>query len=197
MSAVIGHLARDEKLSPPLTGLSLLIPALLDYRAIPDQYKPMITSYEQNKAAPVLGMPQIERFMCKSPKSSQRLLLCFSHPAQYSISEMSFCCKFTDHVPAGYQPDLKSTLYNVFADPHNFDGLPPTFFQVCGLDPLRDEALLYERLLREQHGTKTLLKVYPGLPHAFWSGFPTLDVSKRFIEETMEGVKWLLEQVGK
>ena len=119
-----------------------------------------------------------------------------SRTIQYKWN-VSFFYRLTEDAIAGYQPDLKSTLYNVFADPHNFDGLPPTFFQVCGLDPLRDEALLYERLLREQHGTKTLLKVYPGLPHAFWSGFPTLEVSKRFIEETMEGVKWLLEQSRK
>ena len=37
--------------------------------------------------------------------------------------------------------------------------LPPTFFQICGLDPLRDDAFLYDRLLREA-GCKTLVKVY-------------------------------------
>jgi acetyl esterase/lipase len=37
--------------------------------------------------------------------------------------------------------------------------LPPTFFQICGLDPLRDDAFLYNRLLREA-GCKTYVKVY-------------------------------------
>jgi acetyl esterase/lipase len=37
--------------------------------------------------------------------------------------------------------------------------LPPTFFQICGLDPLRDDGFLYERLLREA-GCKTYVKVY-------------------------------------
>ncbi|KAF9261872.1 hypothetical protein L218DRAFT_1001189 [Marasmius fiardii PR-910] len=28
-------------------------------------------------------------------------------------------------------------------------GLPPAFFQICGMDPLRDEAFLYEKVLKE------------------------------------------------
>ena len=35
-------------------------------------------------------------------------------------------------------------------------GLPPVYFQVCGMDPVRDEGLLYEKLLREA-GVKTKL----------------------------------------
>jgi len=31
----------------------------------------------------------------------------------------------------------------------SLSGLPPAYFQIAGLDPLRDEAFLYERLLRE------------------------------------------------
>ena len=38
-------------------------------------------------------------------------------------------------------------------------GLPPAYFQVSGVDPLRDEGLLYEKLLREA-GIKTKLDVY-------------------------------------
>lgn len=62
------------------------------------------------------------------------------------------------------------------------------------MDPLRDEAMLYERLLREEYETKTLLKLYPGLPHGFWSVVPTLKSSKAFVEDTLEGVSWLLKQ---
>ncbi|KAJ7800155.1 Alpha/Beta hydrolase protein [Mycena olivaceomarginata] len=31
----------------------------------------------------------------------------------------------------------------------DYSGLPPTHLQICGLNPLRDEGLLHERLLRE------------------------------------------------
>lgn len=72
--------------------------------------------------------------------------------------------------------------------------LPPSYFQICGQDPLRDEALIYERVLREDEGLKTKVDVYPGLPHGFWSVFPKIESSKRFVEESVKGVKWLLEQ---
>lgn len=72
--------------------------------------------------------------------------------------------------------------------------LPPHYFQICGADPLRDEALIYERVLREDEGFKTKVDVYPGLPHGFWSIFPSIESSKRFIEESVKGVQWLLEQ---
>lgn len=62
------------------------------------------------------------------------------------------------------------------------------------MDPLRDEGMLYERLLREKYDTKTLLKVYPGLPHGFRGFCPTLKSSEVFAKDTTDGVKWLLEQ---
>lgn len=47
----------------------------------------------------------------------------------------------------------------------NLKGLPPAFFQLAGLDPLRDEGLIYERLLREKNNTPTNLMVYDGFGH--------------------------------
>lgn len=60
-----------------------------------------------------------------------------------------------------------------------------------GLDPLRDEALLYETILREC-GVRTKLEMYPGVPHAFWSFFPDFGLSKRAVEKTAAGFAWLL-----
>jgi hypothetical protein len=72
--------------------------------------------------------------------------------------------------------------------------LPPAYLQVGGLDPLRDEALLYERILREERGVRTRVDIYPGYGHYFWSNFPRLDMSRQFVEDTVEGVRWLLGQ---
>lgn len=76
------------------------------------------------------------------------------------------------------------------------EDLPPAYFQVCGADPLRDEGLIYEHVLREEAGVKTRLDVFPGLPHGFWSWFPQAEFSKDFQVKTMEGFKWLLEQAS-
>lgn len=66
------------------------------------------------------------------------------------------------------------------------------FFQICGWDPRRDEAILYSKLL-EQDGIVSESKIYPGLPHGFWTTCPDMDESQQAVEETLEGVKWLLE----
>jgi len=72
--------------------------------------------------------------------------------------------------------------------------LPPTFFQICGFDPIRDDAFLYDRLLREA-GCKTFVKVYPGLPHAFHMTYPTLKATERYQSDVRIGLRWLLDGV--
>lgn len=83
------------------------------------------------------------------------------------------------------------------ANPINFKshaGLPPAYFQICGMDPLRDEALIYEEILREEIGVKTLVDLYPGLPHGFWSWWTDAGFTKKFRDDCVKGMKWLLEQ---
>ncbi|KAI0057916.1 hypothetical protein BV25DRAFT_1830670 [Artomyces pyxidatus] len=82
-------------------------------------------------------------------------------------------------------PEMSPALYPSHA------GLPPAHFQVCGLDPLRDEGLLYERLLREA-GTPTRLDVYPGVPHAFQMAAPQIKLAAKFLNDTFSGFRWLL-----
>ncbi|KAI0057905.1 hypothetical protein BV25DRAFT_1338218 [Artomyces pyxidatus] len=82
-------------------------------------------------------------------------------------------------------PEMSPALYPSHA------GLPPAHFQVCGLDPLRDEGLLYERLLREAD-TPTRLDVYPGVPHAFQIAAPQIALASKFRNDTFSGFRWLL-----
>lgn len=55
---------------------------------------------------------------------------------------------------------------------HGFDDLPPTFFQICGRDPLRDEGLAYADAL-EMAGYVNLSSLHVLAHRGFFSaGFP-------------------------
>ncbi|KAF2688269.1 alpha/beta-hydrolase [Lentithecium fluviatile CBS 122367] len=45
------------------------------------------------------------------------------------------------------------------------------------MDPLRDEGLIYEKVLLEEYSVSTNLDLYPGLPHGFSSWWPTASFS--------------------
>ena len=63
---MVTHLYRDEKLSPPLTGAYLSIPACIPPELEPEQYKGLYLSREQNKDAPVLSQKTVDMFESKA-----------------------------------------------------------------------------------------------------------------------------------
>jgi len=63
VAAVLAHLARDDKLSPPLTGQILIIPTVLDVEVVPQKYQAEYLSQEQNKDAPFIPKPVQDMFM--------------------------------------------------------------------------------------------------------------------------------------
>ena len=71
-------------------------------------------------------------------------------------------------------------------------GVARAYFQVGGLDPLRDEAVLYERKLRGA-GVLTRFDLYGGYGHMFWTNYPEVERSGEFVGDTLRGVRWLLE----
>lgn len=62
------------------------------------------------------------------------------------------------------------------------------------MDPIRDEGLIFEKVLREEFNGKTKLETYPGVPHMFFAFFPQLKISQKFVEDTTKGAEWLLAQ---
>ncbi|EXJ76965.1 hypothetical protein A1O3_10122 [Capronia epimyces CBS 606.96] len=93
-----------------------------------------------------------------------------------------------------YNADVSSPLYRAFnTEPLSKHAhvAPKAYFQVCGSDILRDDGLIYEQVLKER-GVETLLDVYPGTPHIFWSVFRTIKQAAKWKADTNKGVGWLL-----
>lgn len=60
------------------------------------------------------------------------------------------------------------------------------------MDPLRDEGLIYATMLEKDHGIRTRVEVYPGLPHGHWGFFPFLQASAKYRKDQINGIGWLL-----
>ena len=155
LTVVTAQRAMKEQISPPLTGLWACIPVTLDEKIVPEKYKEMFQSREQNKNAPLLDG------------------------------------KYINMVQDLYKPDIKSEDYTPFNSDIGFEGLPKTYVQINGMDPLRDDGLIYERAIRDK-GVQTKLDVYAGLPHAFFSAFPDLKQSARYRSDIAMKMGWLL-----
>ncbi|OAL51595.1 alpha/beta-hydrolase [Pyrenochaeta sp. DS3sAY3a] len=157
IAAVLALLARDENLSPPITGQYLCMPALLPHTNVPAHLAPLYQSRTHSVSDPVLK----------------------------------------DLVPGAieaiYEPDPTSPLYDPFNHPAGHVGVAKAFFQVGGIDPLRDEGVLYDGVLRGS-GVLTRFELYRGFGHVFWTNYPEMEASRGFVRDALEGVRWLLEK---
>ncbi|KAK7048299.1 Abhydrolase-3 domain-containing protein [Favolaschia claudopus] len=101
-----------------------------------------------------------------------------------SLKSIFWCYNQLGGNPA--DPEVSPLLYT------SHQGLPPAVIQICGLDPLRDEGMLYDRLLREA-SVKTRTSVYPGVPHTFQYSFPHFKAAKTWEQDYRAGIRWLLD----
>lgn len=153
LAAVVTQLSMERPLAAPITGLWTRIPILLDDSIVPEEYRDVYLSREQNRKS--IGLDE----------AAIKMILDL------------------------YKMDFRSAQGTPFSAAKPHVGMPPTYVQVAGRDPLRDDGLIYERILRA-NGVKTRLDVYPGLPHGNTN--PTLKSSRKRTVDTIEGLGWLL-----
>ncbi|KAI0364166.1 hypothetical protein BV20DRAFT_974747 [Pilatotrama ljubarskyi] len=163
MSASLAIIARDDQFfhDRPLTGQLLQEPKVVHLDAYPEHLKAELRSTEENANAPIMSTENIRRLIGTPDK------------------------------PVGwYNPPPRDPRFSPLLSPSHA-GLPRAYIQAMGLDPLRDHALVYSRVLREA-GVETKVDLYPGVSHGFHYIFPTISTALRVREGVVEGLKWLL-----
>ena len=147
----------------------------MDEKVVPEKYRSEHVSREENKDAPILNAGAVKLFR---------------GTASFAPLHRNFSLLIR---PDNYAADPLSPLMSPVAFPTGHQGLPPHYFQICGLDPLRDDGIIYDRILREECGIDTRVDLYPGLPHGFWSWWPTADFTRKQQQDSIEGLGWLLK----
>jgi acetyl esterase/lipase len=155
LAAVAAQLWTTEQARPPLSGVWLHIPLVLEEEIVPTEYKHLWFSREQNAKGMFLNREAL------------------------------------DFIRKTYEQDVWSPDYSPFNVKDAHRGLPPVYFQVCGQDPLRDDGLIYERVLRE-NGVRTKIDVYPGVPHGYADFAPGFKKAEQYRLDTVKGFGWLL-----
>lgn len=157
LAIVTAQKALEKKLSPGLTGLLASVPSCLSEEIVPEKYKEVWFSREQNANAPILGK-----------------------------SEM-------DMLTRQWNPDPFSEDFSPFNSSVSFSGLPQTYVQVCGLDSLRDDGLVYARALREA-GVEVKLDVYPGMMHGHFNVVPSHSLAVKANIDIVCAAGWLFRR---
>ncbi|KAI9039825.1 alpha/beta hydrolase [Aspergillus affinis] len=160
LSIVAAHRSVKDNLSPPITGVVASIPVCMSEETVPEKYKDLWVSREQNANAP--GNPGLDS---KSMGGYEAL----------------------------YQQDFLSEDFSPFNSTAPFSSLPRTYIQIAGLDILRDDGLIYGKVLKD-NGVDVKFDAYPGMPHGHFNLWPHLKQSIKCQEDTIWHFGWLLNR---
>lgn len=168
-----------KKLSPRLTGLYLSVPALL-FEAVPEKYQHRYTSHVECGDAPIMDTEDLGLLMLGM------LPLAMRHPSLWLLPDVwfkSYPSPFPYHRGESGSPVPKHTLvkfrawYWAIFKSRFETRLPTARFSrhsstlvvtkirrpIAGLDAMRDGAIIYEKILREEYGIRTRVDLYQGI----------------------------------
>ena len=199
-AAVLARKARDEALEPRLTGQYLSTPLLVSGWNVPERYRSLWFSALQHKEAPLLSQADRERFE-EIAKVDPREKL--ASPLN-GFHEVKTGRKGRNNTDGGLLSPPMSPVETFLRDEEDEDEvgeglddeesegeLPRAFVQVCGMDPTRDDGLVYARMLRDC-GVDSRVVCYEGLPHGWWMAYPSLEASVAACGDIARGIAWLL-----
>ena len=75
----------------------------------------------------------------------------------------------------------------------NHAKFPPTYITSCEFDPLRDDAFVIEKALKDA-GVPTKHDHYPGFPHYFWI-MPPVPEGQEYVGKLLGGIEWVKSQM--
>ncbi|KAK3339653.1 Alpha/Beta hydrolase protein, partial [Lasiosphaeria hispida] len=132
---------------------------------------------------PVCILPQAYHLL--SPEHREQLLSLEQNAENPLLTRKSLS---DIQVIYGCPPEDKGVSFLLNQDHSN---LPKrAYFQICGRDPLRDEAFLWQKLLEEHSATASKIHLYTGMPHGFWR-FLDMQASQEWLDDLVDGVGFL------
>ena len=143
---------------------------------VPDHLRDHYKSVEENG----VGVPIIDRHVMDIFNGSLHPDSIFKWSRRIAKSEACVGAINANPHDTDYAPALSKNLKD----------FPKTYSVACGLDPLRDDAIIMDSELKKA-GVTTKIDIYPGLPHIFWV-FDGLPSTKVFYENILEGAKFIL-----
>ncbi|KAI9661317.1 MAG: hypothetical protein M1821_009644 [Bathelium mastoideum] len=156
-------------------GVVALAPAMLHPENVPEKFKSMFNAYEETwKGAPL--------------QDGESMVLFYSRLGSAS-PHLTYSAKI-QHIDYNGASLRKDDPY-VFPCLHDkLENLPPIYMSTCGVDPVRDDAVILKHVL-DQHGNSCKFDLYKGLPHFFWI-WNQLPSSGKFFDGVLKGTKWVL-----